>query len=316
MHEEKPPEEEEVALLSQGWCHALSVKPPGVVEHEQRFPTHSVLPREWRLQKQVKLVLDIPLPRLVDIRPWRCVSCSHHPQWPVAFADINQVLLAETKQILLVHKDSRSAAVLMTPRFLLYATHHFYSHMNGNELRRNVAAMYSYNAAAMISNVRADWRISAIPFADGLRSLVVRAMQTILPPEVSAMQKELLPYSAGIIRCDGNFKIAKKIRLHQQPPGERQPWSCILAFCGSDGAVLAPPTYSATEDIPDLQAVLIPLLEKVRDFRLRAGLNLQQSAPIAHCTDRYAQHRLQLANMYAQAGVFGGKNCSFLVPPE
>ena len=299
-------EDEHVAVASAGWCKAIAIKPTAAVQHETDNSGHLVLPRTDSA-KTVKLILDLPLPRLVDIRSWRCRTCKHqgqYAQFPITYEDINTALLASTNESLLVHKPAKQqhAPILMTKKFLVYARHRFYTQWNGRELRRDIAALYGHASLALIANPRADWRLQALPFAAALRSMAIVAMHTLLPKEVAAMKTELLPFSASIVRGDGNFKIAKKLRKSNAETKEgRRPWSCILAWCGTDGSVLTPPKPSPTEDIADLKKDLRPLLQEIRDARLRVGMDLVQSAPVAHCTDRFAGHRLQLADLYAQA---------------
>ena len=297
-------EEEEVAVVPAGWAKAIAIKPSAAVQHAEACPGHIVLPRTDGI-KTVKMILDLPLPRLVDARSWRCRTCKHqanHQQFPVTYADINAALKEQAQESLLVHAAAkRHAPVLMTKKFLLYALHKFYTQWNGRELRRDIANLYGHNSVALIGNPRADWRLQALPFAAALRSMAITAMHTLLPKEVAAMKFELLPYSASIVRGDGNYKIAKKLRKGLAEKEDRRPWSCILAWCGLDGSVLTPPTRSPTEDISDLKQDLRPLLQEIRDARLCAGMDVVQSAPVAHCTDRYAGHRLQLAALYGQA---------------
>lgn len=293
-------EDEQLSILSAGWTRPLALKPAAVEIHE-RDTGHIVRPR-LDYQRQVRLILDLPLPRIVDCRPWRCQTCKHqkvHKQFPVTFVDIDRLLKEKLRLSLLLHKptEERHAPLLMTKKFLLYSMRKFYANWNGRDLRRDLAHMYSYNAAAFLTSPRADWRLQALPFADALRDMALVAFRTILPHEVAAMQLELLPYSGGIVRGDGNYKIAKKLR---QSLRERRPWNCIVAWCGTDGAVLAPPDRLASEDFEDLKDSLLPLLQNIRSSRLQAGLDLVESAPVAHCTDRFAGHRFKIADLYAQ----------------
>ena len=72
----------------------------------------------------------------------------------------------------------------------------------------------------------------------------------------------------------------------------------VLAWTGTDGCLLAPPSAASTEDVLDLEEDLLSLLQALRQSRLSAGLSLMDSQPLGHCTDRYTQHRLHLQRIY------------------
>jgi len=45
---------------------------------------------------------------------------------------------------------------------------------------------------------------------------------------------------------------------------------------------------------------LVPLLEKIKACRMQGGCSARQAQPVAHCTDRFAAHRLLLQATYAR----------------
>lgn len=53
------------------------VKPKRAVDHEQQVSGHTCQPRSLRTNAPPQFVWDFPMPVPVDVRPWRCVECSH-----------------------------------------------------------------------------------------------------------------------------------------------------------------------------------------------------------------------------------------------
>lgn len=69
-------------------------------------------------------------------------------------------------------------------------------------------------------------------------------------------------YNGQLIRLDGHYKLAKRIvRYNEGGKGKRtRPFTAILGFCGTDGALLRPPVPVHSECLPTIDAHLRPLL--------------------------------------------------------
>ena len=128
-------------------------------------------------------------------------------------------------------------------------------------------------------------------------------------------------YAGSILRGDGHHRIARRVVKHVK--GKRtRPWNVLLGWVGVDGALLAPPSLSASETlacivlglfltgveqcfviiyhtlhhfqiyfrqahgrgIDDLLGSLEPLMISLRENRLRHGMSVAEAMPIAHCT--------------------------------
>jgi len=143
------------------------------------------------------------------------------------------------------------------------------------------------------------WAVAAIPKRKVLTFVLGRALDEFLDKKVLEMQDQLFVYSGQGWRNDGNFKLAKRIGVKRQ--GSRfaaRPYSVVLGFCGVDGALFAPVHPMQTEDFVDISAVQRPLLQRSKLARLRAGLSLEESAPVFQSTDVYAKDRLSYRALY------------------
>ena len=76
-----------------------------------------------------------------------------------------------------------------------------------------------------------------------------------------------------------------------------------LAFAGVDGSLVDVPTPVRSESWKNIEAVLRPLLEELKDVRLACGCSLLETVPVFHSTDVYHKHGKRLKRLYA--AVFG-----------
>ena len=277
------------AAPQDAWVKPMSIMPAAAKEHLRLPGNHNVQPRTDHRQK-TQLVWDLPLPRIIDSRPWVCTTCrrsSEQPEclmWHVQPSELD----------VLVHKRPKKGNIWFTRTFLLFAVQDFYEHWNAKSLRRMLATHYAWNSITLLQRARPKWRICRLPFANTLRSMLFDALEHWLPTICGPLQQAVLQYSGQIVRGDGNYKIGKKLLSH----ADGKPCRVILAWTGLDGCLLQPPTASPTEDIADIEPDLRSLLQQIRTARLAAGCSLLESQPVAHCTDRYGQHRLQLQRIY------------------
>ena len=74
----------------------------------------------------------------------------------------------------------------------------------------------------------------------------------------------------------------------------------VIAFCGLDGSLLEPPVSRETEDWPDIESVLRPLLQDLKAARLNAGISLDLSIPVFHSTDSYRKRHILIKKLYSE----------------
>ena len=58
--------------------------------------------------------------------------------------------------------------------------------------RRWLGSFYSYNSIALLQNARLDLRLQELPFINALRSVVLSALEVLLPDECQRMQRDIL----------------------------------------------------------------------------------------------------------------------------
>ena len=60
------------------------------------------------------------------------------------------------------------------------------------------------------------------------------------------IQEGVHVYSGSIIRGDGHHRLARRV-VRMEKGKRTRPWNVLLGWVGVDGALLAPPTLSASE---------------------------------------------------------------------
>jgi hypothetical protein len=76
-----------------------------------------------------------------------------------------------------------------------------------------------------------------------------------------------------------------------------RPFSCLIAFCGTDGSLLAPVTPMRGECWDDIELVLRPLLLSLISTRLQAGMTFEEALPTFIATDSYGKHRFKYRDL-------------------
>ena len=149
---------------------------------------HRVGPRND--SRQIRIIWDVPLPLLVDIRPWVCHTCKRvhgqHLQWNITPKEV-----AVEVPPLLVHATKRHGVLWFTKSWLLFAAQDYYDHWCARSLRRSIGKHYSWNALTLL-------RLS-------------RPLEHWLPLLRAPIQDAVAVYSGSIVRGDGNFKLGKKL---------------------------------------------------------------------------------------------------------
>ena len=224
-------------------------------------------------------ILDFPLPMEYDARPYRCSTCHNQivgcseevgEDMPlVGMADDEDVpILPGFKRnvepsasywtlsdddirrefpTVLVCRAPRQAPVWITPLVLLEICQAFYGSLNARSIRRHLCDLYSANILAWQSRMHFSgnapysfaWQLQALPGNEVLGGIILRGFTSFVKGRVRVMRRRQFCYNAQILRHDGCYWLAKVLRT-----GE---FTCVLAFCGTDGSLLDVPVPLATE---------------------------------------------------------------------
>ena len=134
-----------------------------------------------------------------------------------------------------------------------------YESFNAREVRRQAVAAYAAHALAETLRMCRDglqpyslaWQVSAVPDDRVLRHMLLKGLTPhLLDVCRSFQQKQLLRNSKGI-RLDGNFDLAKIIRV----PDGGEAFTAVLGVCGLDGSLLVPFIPLTRESLTTIQAV-------------------------------------------------------------
>ncbi|CAK0852894.1 unnamed protein product, partial [Prorocentrum cordatum] len=213
-------------------------------------------------QSKTQFVLDFPLPLQLEVGAHRCQTCHARGArdccgFPVTLADIRAA-----RPGALALQTKKHGLTLATRVFLLHLLQNFN-------------------------------KVFCAPSNDALRAFICDALENYLGPLVEHVRKHVNVYSGSVVRGDGNWDLAARVRNDQG-----REFSVILAWIGVDGALLKPVIASKTEDLVDLLPDLDDVVSSLKRDRQEAGLGLAASAPICHSTDVHGKHRLKLAEFY------------------
>lgn len=233
-----------------------------------------------------RYILDLPVPIVLDTRPWRCLACGLY--FPVKINDIQNRFPGT-----LVAKCAKQAHVFFTKRFLQLIIGKFGETFNAAAVKRFILDLYLANTIYINHAERALWAIDSIPRLSSLRFMLREALLSYLPGLIRHIEEHVHVYSGSAIRGDGHYKVAARIRV-----ADGTPPSVIYAWCGVDGALLRPPAALASETWPVLKEDLAKLIPDLARNRKRAGLPGQAVYPAFHATDTYGKHRLKLQSFY------------------
>ena len=173
--------------------------------------------------------------------------------------------------------------MLFTKKLLLYLVQSFYERLNMRSVRRGLVEHYANNILALNVASPASELLRSIPQSGTLAALLVSGMERFLQDpwtalltfyvsqdnqlnvhgiaplavliilfcpvskeKVKNVQEGVHIYCGSILRGDGHHRIARRVVKHVD--GKRtRPWNVLLGWVGVDGALLAPPSLSASE---------------------------------------------------------------------
>ena len=278
-----------------------SVKPQAASEHERQFPHHRVQPRQDR--QRFEFCLDVPCPQIWDMTPWRCRSCDSEI-WPVTAADVDGECLRLRLGTPLRFTETRHGKVSASPLLLFWLLLMLYRDMNLHEVRRKLLDLYSASTlhAAQITPSLSDvsqlrWILMCVPDHHAIKDILLSCFADFVQKRVDLMQERQFVYNGQLIRGDGNYDLAKAVVRYVEGK-KSHPYTVALAWCGVDGSLLVPVSLAQSESWHSVEASLAPLLQKLKQARLRAGFSLEDSIPCFHATDSYHKHRQHLCKLY------------------
>ena len=196
----------------------------------------------------------------------------------------------------------RRRTLYMSRAFLLHLILSFYERLNVRSTRRALAEVYVANCMGLqFDAIATRLTLSVIPRARVLSSVLLCALERILPESVRQMQREHALYSGTIVRGDCQWEIAQRIVVRDEDAGAfLRPYTALSAWMALDGSSYQPATPLPKEDITNLLSDLDPLVDRVRHDRLAGGLSYEQAVFVAHCTDTHRRHRKKLRSFYSQ----------------
>lgn len=152
-----------------------------------------------------KCVLDLPLPRLLDTRPWRCLDCGQN--FAVQPADVRAAFPTALR-----HNAAKQKTLWFSGSFLVHLAQKFSEVLNAGAVKRFILDMYAANS---LSLAHAEVRLAVlacIPRVSALRSVLRTALASYLPRLVAEIQRSAHVYSGSAIKGDGNYKVPQRIK--------------------------------------------------------------------------------------------------------
>ena len=165
--------------------------------------------------------------------------------------------------------------------------------------RRRLADILIANAA-FAAPQRILALLTALPAPQQLARTARLAFVDIVRQRIECQEQWQAVYAGSGMRVDGGYKVAK--RLSSSSLGQRtRPYTALLAFCSTDGSLLAPVRPIRREIWEDIAVVLRPLARKIIAARMRYGLSLPDAVPCFVSTDSFAKHRRLLKQLMREA---------------
>jgi hypothetical protein len=281
----------------------LSGCPPEAKRHQDTHPHHVVRPRSDR--PRFTFCLDVPIPKVWDSTPWRCRICNDGNWYPDE-ADLRIWSRESGTDDHILYKHERHGQVRVTPSLMLWLLATFYADMNVRSLRRHLLNLYSATTlyvaranACLTDAAQLRWILSSVPNLHILSGLLLHVFRDYVQARVDLMRKYQFIYNGQLLRGDGNYKLAKKVRISVDDSEESVlKYTVVLAWCGVDGSLLSPVSLAKAESWTCLSANLEPLLTDLKAARQGHGLSLQCSLPCFHATDSFHKHRALILKLY------------------
>ena len=161
----------------------LSVEPSAVRKHTLETG-HMTCPRVDKIKRII--LLDVPLPREVDITPhrcWTCVSSGEYQYFAVSVADLQD-------QLGVLHWTApKLGQVFFTRRFLLYLLQSLYEKLNLRAVRRGVVELYTANFMGCPGITNSFRLLQGVPQANVFGGMLAKAFERFL--EVPVLQLHL-----------------------------------------------------------------------------------------------------------------------------
>ena len=130
------------------------VKPSCALEHERRQPSHHCQPRSLREKSPPQFLWDFPMPIPLDLRPWRCVECSHSQESQRGQETTYMSPTAADVEAMLPHAYHvhlpRKGSFFITIRFLLQFLTVLNSELNFRQTRRKLLETYMGNVVGVV----------------------------------------------------------------------------------------------------------------------------------------------------------------------
>ena len=127
------------------------------------------------------------------------------------------------------------------------------------------------------------------------------------------MQRIHSVYSGTVVRGDCQWKIARRIVVWSVDNCRHErPLTALSAWMAVDGSAYQSPTPLPKEDIHNLLQDLDPLVDRVKEDRLNAGLSFEQSVFVAHATDVYEKHHRLIEAFYVSIEARGANRANHL----
>ena len=271
----------------------LVVVPAKAREHTARTG-HPTIPRGCF--KRPRALLDVPSYRLLDLRPHRCSHRSCLAKGSHSFQPTDGDVRTVCPEVL-IHKVRKARKMYLTPRFRFQLLQFLYQTCSLRETRRLLLNVLSAGLLPLLLQGRvldAELAISSVlcvPSAEDIKSISLRVFLGFVKKRVQITRRRQLIYNTKLIRSDGNNDIAARIRPAPRGPDRyKRCFTAVIAWCGTDGSLLEPPTVSFGEAFDDLRGSGEPMLEDSRDEQLKIGIPLHDTVPVGHSSDTYGKH--------------------------
>ena len=280
-----------------------AITPAAAEEHQRQHPGHRTAPREAK--GDPTWILNLPMPRPLDLRPHRCITCKNNKRnkqpayFKVQWSDVKRA-----HPDILRARCGSAGTMYFTTAFLVHLLQVIYEEFNVRKARRRIADIYLANflglaaASATVPALMSPAILQkALPRDDLLTNVTLRAFRNFVKGVVARMRRRQLLYNAKVIRGDGNYKLAKRHRLHRGK-GDFT-WTVVLGWCALDGSLLQPFHAKETEAFPHIEEDLEPMLKDIRDYGLGEGDSLEDTVPLTQSTDVYERHKPNYTKLYA-----------------
>lgn len=111
------------------------------------------------------------------------------------------------------------------------------------------------------------------------------------------MKRQCL-YNLSVIRGDGHSDIASRVFRTNSTGAREYPFSCIIAWCGTDGSLLKLFVLAPGEAFEDQARDLEPFLRFAKKVRMEYGVSSSDARPTFHATDTYNKRRFLWPALY------------------